>query len=78
MVGFQLKVCQESRNEKRGKAADVKDDVMTKHNVILVLQLTSGFVPKKYSNISMTILNHYFTVCNMCQCFVVNDVTSGP
>ena len=39
-------MCQESRNEKRGKAADAKDDAMSKHNIVLVLRLTSGFVPK--------------------------------
>ena len=31
VVGFYLKACQEFQNEKRGKAADVKDDVMAKH-----------------------------------------------
>ena len=41
-----VKVCEESGNEKRDKAADVKDDVMLKHNIILVLRITSGFVPK--------------------------------
>ena len=30
----------------RGKVADVKDDVMSKHNVILVLRLTNCSVPK--------------------------------
>ena len=31
---------------KEGQAADIKDDVMSKHNIVLVLRVTSGFVPK--------------------------------
>ena len=50
--------------EKRGKADDIKDDIISRHNVILVLQLTSDFVPKTYLNNSMIILNHYFTSCS--------------
>ena len=38
--------CQESHNEKKSKAADVEDDVMSKHNVILLLALTNDFVSR--------------------------------
>ena len=57
-------MCQEFRNEKRGKAADVIDDVMSKHNIVLVLRLTSSFVQNRYLNNSMIILNHCFTICS--------------
>ena len=35
-----------SQNGKTGKAADVKDNIMSKHNLILVQWPTNGFVLK--------------------------------